>query len=91
VTVTPATPPAKEQTNNQTDRYAAKSLAATAGWASTTLSPAQVTNGSVMVSLPATLPIGAYAVTAGGSMPILVNAPDLWWAQGAKEIGSYAM
>ena len=48
----------------------------------TAVAPAQVNNASVMVTLPATLPVGTYSVTVGGSAPLLVNAPDLWWVHG---------
>ena len=42
------------------------------------LSPAQVSNESVMVTLPASLPLDAYNVSVDGSAPLRVNAPDLW-------------
>ena len=44
--------------------------------------PALVSNASVMVKLPSTLPLGAYWVSAGGSSPLLVNAPTVWWVHG---------
>ena len=47
-----------------------------------TLAPSQVNNASIMVALPASLPLGAYSVTAGGSVPLTINAPDLWWVHG---------
>jgi hypothetical protein len=50
--------------------------------ATITVLPAQVNNASVMVTLPTTLTAGAYSVTVGGSAPLLVNAPDLWWVHG---------
>eukprot|EP01048_Picozoa_sp_COSAG05_P028139 COSAG05_NODE_8578_length_691_cov_1.059122_1_plen_191_part_01 len=50
--------------------------------ATVVISPAQVNQASIMVTLPPTMAVGAYAVTAGGSEPLLVNAPDLWWVQG---------
>ena len=42
------------------------------------LSPAQVSNDSVMVSLPASLPLDAFNISVDGSEPLQVNAPDLW-------------
>ena len=44
--------------------------------------PAQVNNASVMLTLPQSLPVGAFSVTAGGSAPLVVGRPDLWWVQG---------
>ena len=46
------------------------------------LTPAQVNNASIMVLLPTGLPLGAYSVTAAGSAPMIVNAPELWWTNG---------
>jgi hypothetical protein len=46
------------------------------------IAPAQVNNASLMLPLPASLPIGSYSITCGGSAPFVVNAPDLWWIQG---------
>lgn len=40
--------------------------------------PAQVNNASIMVTLPKTLPLVAYTVSAGGSLPYEINKPDLW-------------
>ena len=47
-----------------------------------TLKPAQVSNASLMLPLPASLPLGAYSIVAAGSAPLIVNRPDLWWVQG---------
>eukprot|EP01045_Picozoa_sp_COSAG04_P006955 COSAG04_NODE_352_length_16097_cov_3.125328_12_plen_290_part_00 len=47
-----------------------------------TLEPAQINNASLMLALPASLPLGAYSIVAGGSAPLQVNAPDMWWIQG---------
>lgn len=47
-----------------------------------TLAPAQVNNASLMLPLPASLPIDSYSIACGGSAPLVVNAPDLWWIQG---------
>ena len=38
-----------------------------------------VNNHSVMIELPLTLPLDVYNVTVGGSAPLVVGAPDLWW------------
>eukprot|EP01052_Picozoa_sp_SAG31_P032905 SAG31_NODE_3657_length_4018_cov_1.668538_4_plen_465_part_00 len=52
------------------------------GVASQTLSPVQISNGSVMVTLPKSLRLDAYNLSVDGSAPLQVNAPDLWWAMG---------
>jgi hypothetical protein len=50
------------------------------------VTPAQVNNAplgaSLMLTLPASLPVDAYSITCGGSAPLTVNAPDLWWMHG---------
>ena len=46
------------------------------------LEPAQVNNASIMLNLPSSLPVGAYSVAAGGSTPLIIGRPDLWWVQG---------
>jgi hypothetical protein len=46
------------------------------------LKPAQVSNTSLMLPLPASLPLGAYSIVAAGSAPLIVNRPDIWWIQG---------
>ena len=46
------------------------------------LKPAQVSNTSLMLPLPASLPLGAYSIVAAGSAPLIVNRPDVWWIQG---------
>ena len=46
------------------------------------LEPAQVNNASIMLKLPSSLPVGAYSVAAGGSTPLIIGRPDLWWVQG---------
>ena len=58
-----------------------------AGAASTVVAPLLVSNQSVMVVVPDTLPPDAYnisvAATVGGPAAwVVANAPDLWWTQG---------
>ena len=50
--------------------------------AAVSLSPAQVTDDAVKVTLPRSLPLDAYNISVDGSADIACNAPDLWWAMG---------